>query len=479
MTLKTSLSPFLLTPLTSNHLEKLPLGSLNTISEQVRNALLKVLLPMLCSICKSKLVEACKTEQSAFSALKSICEECKSNFIKFKRSTTQAASIYGNNDSVFIGSKPKQQKNGAKRSQDSKLLMPTPLTASPKDGSKHQFTLPITPPPYEGNQHDEVHIVKKKPEEIFEDLSPDQPIFESLDQVGGKWCRYCGTTGGYYWKEGPWGPKTLCNKHGCEYLGCGFAKTTSNRIDLSSFQQEPKEARKCPIIQEYCAICWKKISQNQRTFRKCHGCPFAFHEECYSRVHKLETPLAKTSRWYCSDKCCENFRTGRIRVNFSSKAVLPFLKKIDLSSSEQEDDNLYDLEVPVSPSLKLRINLSVVKAAAMKRKADEQLSVAKKRKYLKRDINIVDRVIVSAVPVKVDHSVHKHDDIFVPRWLEKSVFEKKRCQSARAEPDYADEDLSDETLLKRHSRYEYVERHMRLLQPGILDRLKKEGNLNK
>ncbi|KAG1451687.1 hypothetical protein G6F46_004134 [Rhizopus delemar] len=72
-------------------------------------------------------------------------------------------------------------------------------------------------------------------------------LFEQLTQVGIDWCRYCGTTEGVNWRPGPWGKRTLCNKHGCDYKGYGLASRLP-RLDLSAFLKESLQDRKRPIF---------------------------------------------------------------------------------------------------------------------------------------------------------------------------------------------------------------------------------------
>ncbi|OMJ10853.1 hypothetical protein AYI70_g10074 [Smittium culicis] len=79
-------------------------------------------------------------------------------------------------------------------------------------------------------------------------VSNELTVFEKLTELGVDWCRYCGTTEGINWRPGPWGKRTLCNKHGCDYKGYGFASKTP-RLDLRSFIDEPIENRKRPILQ--------------------------------------------------------------------------------------------------------------------------------------------------------------------------------------------------------------------------------------
>lgn len=79
-------------------------------------------------------------------------------------------------------------------------------------------------------------------------------VFELLSKKGVDWCRYCGTTEGVNWRPGPWGKRTLCNKHGCDYKGYGFACKLP-RLDLSAFENECVAERRIPVLQQCTLFC--------------------------------------------------------------------------------------------------------------------------------------------------------------------------------------------------------------------------------
>ncbi|TPX64023.1 hypothetical protein SpCBS45565_g06207 [Spizellomyces sp. 'palustris'] len=65
-------------------------------------------------------------------------------------------------------------------------------------------------------------------------------VYEEFTQKGIDWCRYCGVTKAGQtaaFRPGPWGRRTLCNKHGCDYKGYGYADKQS-RLDLTQFRGE-------------------------------------------------------------------------------------------------------------------------------------------------------------------------------------------------------------------------------------------------
>ncbi|KAJ2517615.1 hypothetical protein H4217_003855, partial [Coemansia sp. RSA 1939] len=96
------------------------------------------------------------------------------------------------------------------------------------------------------------------PTAVRESLRPT--IFEDLLNNGVDWCRYCGTTEGINWRPGPWGKRTLCNKHGCDYKGYGFASKMP-RLNLKSFVDESLDERIRPVLQTYCQICQQDYSE--------------------------------------------------------------------------------------------------------------------------------------------------------------------------------------------------------------------------
>lgn len=73
-------------------------------------------------------------------------------------------------------------------------------------------------------------------------------LFQMLTKANIDWCRYCGTTEGVNWRPGPWGKRTLCNKHGCDFKGYGFACKLP-RLDLTSYAHETVDQRIRPVLQ--------------------------------------------------------------------------------------------------------------------------------------------------------------------------------------------------------------------------------------
>ncbi|KAI7879678.1 hypothetical protein K492DRAFT_108231, partial [Lichtheimia hyalospora FSU 10163] len=135
-------------------------------------------------------------------------------------------------------------------------------------------------------------------------------IFERLTHAGIDWCRYCGTTEGVNWRPGPWGKRTLCNKHGCDYKGYGIASRLP-RLDLSAFTNEKLEDRRRPVVQQFCVVCQKPESTNDNKLIPCEGgCSRAYHQQC--RIPAITTAAYQDQQWCCSTVCRENRKRNKV-----------------------------------------------------------------------------------------------------------------------------------------------------------------------
>ncbi|KAI8323042.1 hypothetical protein GQ54DRAFT_303604 [Martensiomyces pterosporus] len=155
---------------------------------------------------------------------------------------------------------------------------------------------------------------------VRESLRPT--IFEEMSHNGIDWCRYCGTTEGINWRPGPWGKRTLCNKHGCDYKGYGFASKMP-RLNLKSFADESLEERIRPVLQTFCQVCQQDFSETDNILAHCDGCHRAYHQAC----HPDGIPGSEVkfdSRWYCEPSCLDNVRRRRIVVELP-KCRLPYM----------------------------------------------------------------------------------------------------------------------------------------------------------
>ncbi|KAI7897852.1 uncharacterized protein BX663DRAFT_279461 [Cokeromyces recurvatus] len=150
-------------------------------------------------------------------------------------------------------------------------------------------------------------------------------IYQKLTKANIDWCRYCGTTEGVNWRPGPWGKRTLCNKHGCDYKGYGFACKLP-RLDLTEFINESIHDRKRPVLQLYCSICQRKESWEGNVLVRCEGCPKAYHQKCHHHHNKLnDSFVASNEIWFCDATCAENAQRKRIIVELPRKR-LPLMR---------------------------------------------------------------------------------------------------------------------------------------------------------
>ncbi|KAJ2461219.1 hypothetical protein GGF42_000333 [Coemansia sp. RSA 2424] len=155
-------------------------------------------------------------------------------------------------------------------------------------------------------------------------------VFEELSHNGIDWCRYCGTTEGINWRPGPWGKRTLCNKHGCDYKGYGFASKMP-RLNLKNFVDETLEERIRPVLQTFCQMCQLDSSESDNVLVHCDGCHRAYHQCCHpegiicdSEVSLCASAAAPGRRWFCEPACRDNARRRRIVVELP-KCRLPYM----------------------------------------------------------------------------------------------------------------------------------------------------------
>ncbi|ORE22567.1 hypothetical protein BCV71DRAFT_171464, partial [Rhizopus microsporus] len=153
--------------------------------------------------------------------------------------------------------------------------------------------------------------------------SSSPTLYETFTKQNIDWCRYCGTTEGINWRPGPWGKRTLCNKHGCDYKGYGFACKLP-RLDLTEYLKEPLAKRTRPILQLYCSVCQKKESWQNNRLIFCDGCPKSFHQQCFHKEIS-NSVLESDESWYCTDACSENITRKRVVIELSRKR-LPLMR---------------------------------------------------------------------------------------------------------------------------------------------------------
>ncbi|KAI8380952.1 uncharacterized protein BYT42DRAFT_544920 [Radiomyces spectabilis] len=176
----------------------------------------------------------------------------------------------------------------------------------------------------EGENDDQDEDEEVDDSDLMEKVSPRptaQPtIYQMLTMANVDWCRYCGTTEGVNWRPGPWGKRTLCNKHGCDYKGYGFACKLP-RLDLTSFASESIEERDRPVLQLFCSACQRPESFAGNVLVRCEGCPKAYHQKCCPTGPLDDDLVASDTPWFCEMACRENARRKRIVVELPRKRL--------------------------------------------------------------------------------------------------------------------------------------------------------------
>ncbi|KAI8328967.1 hypothetical protein BC941DRAFT_443897 [Chlamydoabsidia padenii] len=171
----------------------------------------------------------------------------------------------------------------------------------------------IIPPVIEN--HDHLKKVDSRP-------TCHPTLYQKLTKANVDWCRYCGTTEGVNWRPGPWGKRTLCNKHGCDYKGYGFACKLP-RLDLTGYVHESLHDRDRPVLQFYCATCHRMESWETNVLVRCEGCYKAYHQKCYQGQEQAlsDTFVAGDQPWYCEEVCRDNVARRRVVVEISRKRL--------------------------------------------------------------------------------------------------------------------------------------------------------------
>lgn len=150
-------------------------------------------------------------------------------------------------------------------------------------------------------------------------------LYEKLSKLNIDWCRYCGTTEGVNWRPGPWGKRTLCNKHGCDYKGYGFACKLP-RLDLTSFASETISERVRPVMQLFCSHCQLQESLEDNQLVLCDGCPKSFHQNCFHDGRIIASDFTDSfTPWYCSNECQDNLKRKKVIVELPRKR-LPLMR---------------------------------------------------------------------------------------------------------------------------------------------------------
>jgi hypothetical protein len=377
-------------------------SSLAELCQRLRVQLITQRLPLLCSACRPNLVRAFKMELNLTQMLRGLCGKCKSLFM----------SCHGINSPV----KPILPRANVVKVEGHGQIKKVILKVSTGKGKTTRKTI----------RH-------------------DRPIFEAMTTAGMDWCRYCGTTTGASWRPGPWGQRTLCNKHGSSYHSKG-----TPRLDLSKYEKESILDRMKPVLQESCSVCFDE-NDPVDSLVCCYGCPKAFHHKCLP----TQKSALDSSPWFCSTDCPRNFTRRSI-----------------VSASPVKGNPQRALSEPTPTFGKRRFAKRFDVFAAPPTPPTTPSSVSKKRRATAADIS--SQVLVCFEP---DAVVKKHipdrQEVFTPLY-HLVTFPPQRCTTSKLLD--SEECLVDQELFIRHQRYEEVEKTMRLCRPEVLNSLFKGTN---
>jgi hypothetical protein len=444
--------------------------------------------------------------------LPSLCPACKPLFIRSAaRSTDKALPVkeFCKDCRAFLASKQQQQQPSKTSVSVPAPVKKEPVTATTvlKDKVISEIESLIKAPlvevtPVKGPPVPRYFLAKPAGEPVPAPqlpLSPSSPIYTAFSAAGIDWCRYCGTTAGTSWRPGPWGPRSLCFRHGREYA---FHK----RLDLSAFEGAHGSAadRAFPVLQGYCKLCWR----DDGIVRKCHGCANGFHAQCYLKRTSKSVACLLAKPWYCNATCAKHFESGSIRVAHSTKEALPFqLGHVpgepaegghpEHAGEECDDNDSFSeaasehLDVVTDdsgfkPSFFIRLREPVrpptphppvaeaapllpkkrrVSCPAAPTSAGSARPVAKPKRPRASSASVPDFLIT------VDHSVAIRRDERPRTPVLCPAYRVIQRPSSPMRPASAAEPVSEEVYSQRHSRYEELEKTTRLLKPDILSTL--------
>lgn len=389
-------------------LAKLSATSLADLCHRLKVQLIQQRLPLICRACHPNLVRAFNMEVNLTQMLRGLCKVCRALFMSNSYSPPH--------------------KKPSEAQPDFELLAPT----EPLKIKRILFKVPDS----------------RKPKSPLPPRNPARrppllrtiPIFEALSKSGIDWCRYCGTTNGINWRPGPWGQRTLCNKHGCAYHGYGFSKGLA-RLDLSAYQHETDLDRKRPIVQGLCAVCHTATEPEIA----CYGCPRAFHPACLPA--SLPRPASPHVPWFCTEECPKSYSKRSVSV---------------ACVKDRPSDRV--LAEPTPVAAKRRFAKRFDSASHPPTPPPTPLSARKRRATSDGSYDVL---VCFEPDTAANRPLPAKTLVFTPSFRPVSL-------PVRGGPHTSPtaclplECLEEEGLLIRHSRYEEVEKTMRLLRPEVL-----------
>jgi len=329
--------------------------------------------------------------------------------------------------------------------------------------------------------------------------SKQPTVFETFSKNNVLWCHYCGTTKTSSWRHGPWGKKSLCNKHGCDYKGYGFT-VRQPRLDLSQFTKESNK-RIRPVIQEYCCVCFSNDSNKDNALVMCNGCYRSYHQNCHP--DKIDSSIVNSSEPYYCKEACKHTRSVKMIETELPRKNLPFMFNRGLTNNQKsskssksiqnklkliEGDKEESSSIPSSPASttvsspftttptsstpsspsKVKSIIQDIQEPEPKIYKHELDSIIKERHIRKRGAKEEDTIIhyTKNLPPIVGF---KHDEIPIPTWVysenlnnnSNSSPTKRKRKGKEEENEEMLEDISDEAYAKRHHPLELSEKYSR------------------
>eukprot|EP00050_Salpingoeca_kvevrii_P010440 m.8445 g.8445 ORF g.8445 m.8445 type:complete len:492 (-) comp2858_c0_seq2:298-1773(-) len=212
---------------------------------------------------------------------------------------------------AHLGGSPSEARRKRRRSSPSSAPVPPAALLAGPSGSPETLLPAETPPPLA----EDVAGVRRSPRRAAprcdeatppQDASlPPRPLrsdtiwaHAAAEAHPQPWCRLCGAVVADAWRDGPWGPNTICCDHSlinprAVELAPGFPS-----IDLTQYQGHPRSS---PIVQDVCCVCLNEVETVERAYEtllvRCLSCPRAFHRDCHEQARHY------VPQWICRKAC--------------------------------------------------------------------------------------------------------------------------------------------------------------------------------
>ncbi len=278
--------------LLESSLAQLSVSNLSSLCQRLKVQLIQQRLPLICPACKPTLVASFKMEVNLTQMLRVLCKPCRALFRSNKRF--------------------KSKKAGDISTTTVTACRAPPRTAEPPAGGRIEKIIIKTGAIHAGG-------CKAAPLALPSAYGREA-LYKVLAGIGASWCRVCGSTvcggggGGSdapAWRPGPWGPETLCVKHGNAYAGLNGMQP----LNLDAYLGEAPGERVRPVIQTFCATCTSSLAPpvaQEEAHLYCFGCPKAFHAACGSQDNPQRAPMCReggvlAGHFFCSPSCPANY----------------------------------------------------------------------------------------------------------------------------------------------------------------------------